>query len=458
MNLKKSVVVIGGGISGLAAAYYVKQASPDVNVTLFEASDRIGGKVRTVHRSGFTIETGPEGYMEGKLTLTRLIKDIGLENYLIPAHSGTYSVFVNGRLRVMPKGTVMGIPTKMLPMVTTGLVSPLGKARAAMDLFIPRVYSGHDLSVKEFFERRLGGELVSNMVEPLLAGIYNGELSDMSLEMTLPQFVSIEKKYRSLILGMKSFRHPGKKQVSGQATRRFLSLSCGLDVLVDKLAAAVDRIELQTAVKHVQSGRVILKDGTEKQANAIILATTPRALGPLLDTDAAWQLSHDKCASTATVALAFQNRQPVCTNETGYVVSRKEGLRITACSRMSNKWPYTVPENTSLIRSYVGTADHSEMVCASDETITQAVLDDLRRSEALEDPLFSVVTRQIDNMPQYTVGHRQRVAEFEQALAACEGIFACGATLHGVGLPDCVDHACHVAAEVSTFLNRDKVG
>jgi protoporphyrinogen oxidase len=457
MSEKKKVIIVGAGISGLAAVYYVKKQVPEAQVTLLESSDRIGGKIRTVRRDGFVIECGPEGYMARKPTLTNLIKEVGLGDRLIHSNSGTYYIYVNKQLRQMPKGSVMGIPTKMLPMVTSGLISPAGKLRAALDLFIPHVYRDKDISLREFFEKRLGSELVTNMIEPLLSGIYNGDLADMSLEATLPQFAAIEKKYRSLILGMKSIQPPKQAGATKKSAGRFLSLSCGLDVLVDKLASFADEIRTNTPVAHIGSGKVTLADGTDLKADAIILAASPNQFGPLLNFPEAWNLSNDKRTTTATVALAFKKDAVETPDGTGYVVSRKEGLNITACSWMDHKWPYTAPKDCTLVRTYVGTAENADIVGENDKVIEQKALADLRKVGKVGTPLFSVISRQIDNMPQYTVNHNQRVQAFEQTLTKINGVYACGAMLHGVGLPDCTDNAMHVAEDVSNQLKNHEM-
>ncbi|MCO7175740.1 protoporphyrinogen oxidase [Sporolactobacillus kofuensis] len=453
---QQKVIIIGAGISGLAAAFYIKKRKPEAKVTVLEASGRIGGKIKTVRRDGFVIECGPEGYMARKPALTNLINDIGLGDQLVHSGTGTYYIYVNHQLRKMPAGSVMGIPTKLLPMVTTGLVSPWGKLRAALDLLIPHVYRDKDISLKEFFERRLGSELVTNMIEPLLSGIYSGNLADMSLEATLPQFAAIEKKHRSLILGMKSIQPPKQAGTPKKRSGQFLSLSCGLDVLTEKLASYADEIRLNTPVAHVAPRSVTLEDGTVMNADAIILATSPKQFGPLLDFSEAWSLTNDKRTSTASVAFAFNKNEVEPIDGTGYVVSRKEGLTITACSFMDRKWSYAAPENGTLIRTYVGTADNASIVEESDEVIEKKALADLRKIGNIGTPLFSVITRQIDTMPQYTVNHNQRVQAFEDALEKMSGVYACGAMLHGVGLPDCVDTAMHVAEKAAKALTDEE--
>ena len=173
----------------MAAAYYAKQAG--AHVTLYEASDRIGGKIKTVYRDGFVLECGPDGYMARKPTLTELITELGLDDDLVRSMTGTSYIYVRNRLRQMPAGSVMGIPTKFWPMVKTDLFTWRGKFRAGMDLVLPRVYAGSDISLDTFFRARLGSEVVEAMIEPLLSGIYNGTLDDMSIESTFPQFITI---------------------------------------------------------------------------------------------------------------------------------------------------------------------------------------------------------------------------------------------------------------------------
>ncbi|MCL1631634.1 protoporphyrinogen oxidase [Sporolactobacillus sp. CPB3-1] len=452
MTEHQKVIIIGAGISGLATACYMKQKLPKVQITVLEASDRIGGKIKTIHRDGFIIECGPEGFLTRKPALTQLIKAIGLNNQLVHSGAGANYIYVNKQLRKMPKGSVMGVPTKLLPMATTSLISPFGKIRALMDLLIPHVYHGQDLSLRTFFEKRLGTEVVSNMIEPLLSGIYSGSLSDMSLEATLPQFAAIEKKHRSLILGMKSLRSPKMADTPKKSTGQFLSLSCGLQGLVERLASYPDDIKLNTPVASIQSGQVTLGNGEVLNADAIILAASPKQYGPLLDFPEAWSLTHDKRTSTATVAFAFKKEDVGAFDGNGYVVAREEGLHITACSFMNHKWAFAAPENHVLIRTYVGTADDSSIVEKSDAEIEQIALADLRTIIKLGTPLFSVITRQVDNMPQYTVNHNQRIQAFEDALTKIDGVFACGALLHGVGLPDCAATALHTAEQAATYL------
>ncbi|WP_214830782.1 protoporphyrinogen oxidase [Exiguobacterium sp. s56] len=439
MNGLNKIAIIGGGITGMAAAYYAKQAG--AHVTLYEASDRIGGKIKTVYRDGFVLECGPDGYMARKPTLTELITELGLDDDLVRSMTGTSYIYVRNRLRQMPAGSVMGIPTKFWPMVKTDLFTWRGKFRAGMDLVLPRVYAGSDISLDTFFRARLGSEVVEAMIEPLLSGIYNGTLDDMSIESTFPQFITIEQKTRSLILGMKALTPPVQAGVKPREAGKFLSLGQGLGVLIEALRPSIDRLCLGTRVAAVRPHEVVLEDGTVESFDGIVLATSPNALGPLLGLPEAERLSSLKRTSSITVLAAFEKADVEALDGTGYVIAKSEGNALTACSWMHKKWPHMAPENKALLRVYIGSAFVPDLLTESDETIADFALRELRKIQHVGNPIFTRVERHVDTMPQYEVGHKQYVRAFEETLSSLDGVEACGAILHGVGLPDCVDSA-----------------
>ncbi|TCI67044.1 MULTISPECIES: protoporphyrinogen oxidase [Exiguobacterium] len=439
MNGLNKIAIIGGGITGMAAAYYAKQAG--AHVTLYEASDRIGGKIKTVYRDGFVLECGPDGYMARKPTLTELITELGLDDDLVRSMTGTSYIYVRNRLRQMPAGSVMGIPTKFWPMVKTDLFTWRGKFRAGMDLVLPRVYAGSDISLDTFFRARLGSEVVEAMIEPLLSGIYNGTLDDMSIESTFPQFITIEQKTRSLILGMKALTPPVQAGVKPREAGKFLSLGQGLGVLIEALRPSIDRLCLGTRVAAVRPHEVVLEDGTVESFDGIVLATSPNAIGPLLGLPEAERLSSLKRTSSITVLAAFEKADVEALDGTGYVIAKGEGNALTACSWMHKKWPHMAPENKALLRVYIGSAFVPDLLTESDETIADFALRELRKIQHVGNPIFTRVERHVDTMPQYEVGHKQYVRAFEETLSSLDGVEACGAILHGVGLPDCVDSA-----------------
>lgn len=423
----------------MAAAYYAKQAG--AHVTLYEASDRIGGKIKTIYRDGFVLECGPDGYMARKPTLTELITELGLDDDLVRSITGTSFIYVRNRLRQMPAGSVMGIPTKFWPMVKTDLFTWRGKFRAGMDLVLPRVYAGSDISLDTFFRARLGSEIVEAMIEPLLSGIYNGTLDDMSIESTFPQFITIEQKTRSLILGMKALTPPVQAGVKSREAGKFLALGQGLGVLIEALRPSIDRLCLETRVAAVRPHEVVLEDGTVESFDGIVLATSPNALGPLLGLPEAERLSSLKRTSSITVLAAFEATDVEALDGTGYVIAKGEGNALTACSWMHKKWPHMAPENKALLRVYIGSAFVRDLLTESDDTIADFALRELRKIQHVGIPIFTRVERHVDTMPQYEVGHKQYVRAFEETMSSLDGVEACGAILHGVGLPDCVDSA-----------------
>ncbi len=423
----------------MAAAYYAKQAG--AHVTLYEASDRIGGKIKTIYRDGFVLECGPDGYMARKPTLTELITELGLDDDLVRSMTGTSFIYVRNRLRQMPAGSVMGIPTKFWPMVKTDLFTWRGKFRAGMDLVLPRVYAGSDISLDTFFRARLGSEIVEAMIEPLLSGIYNGTLDDMSIESTFPQFITIEQKTRSLILGMKALTPPVQAGVKSREAGKFLALGQGLGVLIEALRPSIDRLCLGTRVAAVRPHEVVLEDGTVESFDGIVLATSPNALGPLLGLPEAERLSSLKRTSSITVLAAFEATDVEALDGTGYVIAKGEGNALTACSWMHKKWPHIAPENKALLRVYIGSAFVRDLLTESDDTIADFALRELRKIQHVGTPIFTRVERHVDTMPQYEVGHKQYVRAFEETMSSLDGVEACGAILHGVGLPDCVDSA-----------------
>ena len=446
MNRLNQIAIIGGGIAGLAAAHYAKEAG--AHVTLFEAQERLGGKIKTIYRDGFTLETGPDGYMARKPTLTSLITDLGLEDQLVRSKTGTSYIYVRQQLRQMPAGSVMGIPTKFWPIVKTDLFTWRGKFRAGLDLVIPRVYEGEDISLDRFFRTRLGSEVVDTMIEPLLSGIYNGTLDDMSIESTFPQFITIEQKTRSLILGMKALTPPVQAGVKPREAGKFLSLQQGLGVLIEALRPSIDRLYTETKVAAVRPHEVTLADGTTESFDGIILATSPNALGPILGLPEAEKLSELKRTSSITVLAAFDEKEVTSLDGTGYVIAKAEGNALTACSWMHKKWPHMAPKHKALLRVYIGSEFVPDLLTESDEAIADFALRELRKIQHVGTPIFTKVERHIDTMPQYEVGHKQYVRAFEEQLSTLDGIEACGAILHGVGLPDCVDSAKQAVSRV----------
>jgi oxygen-dependent protoporphyrinogen oxidase len=470
---KQKVVIIGGGITGLASAFYLQKAIREHNlpmeIQLIEASHRLGGKMQTVVRDGYTIERGPDSFLARKTSIIRLAKEVGMDDQLIPNSTGKSYVLVNEKLHSMPGGSIMGIPTEIGPFITTGLFSIPGKLRAAADFILPRSESGKDQSLGEFFRRRLGNEVVENLIEPLLSGIYAGDIDHLSLMSTFPQFYEVEQKYRSLIMGMKrSTPAQPKKPESKEKTKgAFLTFKTGLQSFAEAIEAMLDaksilkghRVDKITKVQ--QKYEIYLNNGETVKADCII-AATPHKVTQMMFSDYSFFDPFKSVPSTsvATVALAFPKEAiKKDIDGTGFVVSRNSDYSITACTWTHKKWVHSTPEGKVLLRCYVGRAGDETIVDLSDDQIIKIVLDDLKKTmDITMNPEFSLVSRWNNAMPQYTVGHKQRLtAILEQVKGELPGVFLAGSSYGGVGIPDCIDQGEAAVQNVLDYLKVNNI-
>ncbi len=465
------VVVIGGGITGLTAAYYLQKEARekglDIKCTLLEASHRLGGKVQTVERDGFVIERGPDSFLARKKSASRLVNEVGLGDKLVNNTAGKSYVLVNGKLHPMPGGSIMGIPTQIGPFITTGLFTPFGKLRAAMDFVLPRTPDEGDQSLGQFFRRRLGDEVVENLIEPLLSGIYAGDIDQLSLMSTFPQFYQVEQKYRSLILGMKQTTPP-KPKPSGETNSapkgQFLTVTSGLQSFIDAIEAKLEPGTVFKGIKveciEKQSSHYVIKlnNGKEITADSVVVATPHHVTQSIFNQYSFFDSFKEMpSTSVATVAMAFPEEAiKKDIDGTGFVVSRNNDYIITAVTWTHKKWPHTTPEGKVLLRCYVGKAGDEAIVDQSDEEIVKVVLDDLNKTMNITDqPEFSIVTRWKDAMPQYTVGHKDRIESVKKNVAEqLPGVFLAGSSYEGLGLPDCIDQGEEAVNKVLEYLKE----
>ncbi|WP_342508778.1 protoporphyrinogen oxidase [Sporosarcina sp. FSL K6-2383] len=465
----KKVVIVGGGITGLSAAFYMQKEAREkglpLDVLLIEASHRLGGKIQTVRRDGFVIERGPDSFLIRKKSVGLLAEDLGIEDQLVKNATGQAYVFVNGVLHPIPGGSVMGIPTEITPFLKTGLFSWAGKIRAAGDFVLPRSAIQGDQSLGGFFRRRFGGEIVDNLIEPLLSGVYAGDIDHMSLQSTFPQFYEVEKKHRSLILGMKKTTPRQLPQKNSHSTKKegvFHTFRNGLETLVEAIEQQLEPGSVMKgvrteAIESVGNKTIIdLNDGRKVEADAVILTTGHEMASHLFAPHGLLQdLGQIPTTSVATVALAFPASSVVQDKEgTGFLVSRNSDYSITACTWTHRKWPTSTPEGKVLIRAFVGRVGEEAIVDLPDAEIEKIVLADLSKIINITgNPDFTIVTRWKKDRPQYRVGHKQRIEAARTELQAkFPHVKLAGASYNGVGLPDCIDQGRAAVREIMDEL------
>lgn len=462
-SVVKRVIVIGGGISGLVAAHRLVERSAlehrPVEIILLEASSRTGGILRTHRRDGFLMEGGPDAFISEKPAALALAKRIGLEERLIETNEAHRRSFIvrDGRLHAVPEGFQLLAPTRFLPFITSGIFSWSGKARMALDLFLPRRKGANerDESLAEFVRRRLGREALERMAQPMVGGIYTADPERLSLLATMPRFLEMECKHRSLLCAMwKQRRRLSAEKVrstSGARYSLFLSFDEGMQVLADRLASRLPDglVRLKSKVDALafdEAARTwkIRANGDETMtADAVCIALPAYGAAHLLrqqDEALARELDAIPYASTATVNLAFKREDiPHPLNGFGFVVPLVERRAILACTFSSRKFTGRAPEGHALLRAFVGGALQPEMFALDEEeTVTRvrADLSDLLKIE--EQPLFTVVEKWPRSMAQYHVGHLDLVERIRKRAGAYGTLQLAGNAYTGAGVPDCV--------------------
>ena len=465
------VVVIGAGLSGLAAAHRIHERSKairrPVEVAVLEAKDRVGGVIWTDRKGGFTLEGGPDSFITNKPWGLDLCRRLGLGEQLIETEASHRRSFVvrNGQLAPVPEGFVLMAPHRILPILTTPVLSWRGKLRLLMDLVIPRRDDDVEESLASFVRRRLGKEALERLVQPLVGGIYTGDPNDLSLKATLPQYLAMEREHGSLIRAAwrQNAQQRGSKehlrQASGARYGMFVSLADGMDVLPRTLANALPpgTIRTSTPVRRLSRNGaaspwlIELLDGPPMEANAVIVTTEAHATARMLDHEdpsLALQLRAIPYASSVIANIAFRRDQiqhPL--DGFGVVVPATEGRSILAVSFSNVKFPTRAPAGTVLMRVFIGGATRPELFDLDD-----SALRDLIRMElgeligAAGDPLLLELARHPRAMPQYVLGHLEKVEAIRRKLVRHPRLFLTGIAFDGVGIPDCI-HGAETTAD-----------
>jgi oxygen-dependent protoporphyrinogen oxidase len=466
------LVVVGGGITGLAAAYraveLARERSSELELTLVEARERLGGTIATERTSGFLVEGGPDSFLSEKPWALALCRRLGVEQRLVRTDDRFRKVFVwrAGRLHPLPDGFQLLAPTKLGPFMKSSLFSWPGKLRMALDLVIPRGTSD-DESLGAFVRRRLGREALERVAQPLVAGIYTADPDDLSLSATMPRFSELERRERSIIRALwRANRRAPQSGTSGARWSLFVTFQNGMEEMVGSIASrlppgAVVLKERADGIERSGTGwRVTGGLGPAREADHVIVGCEAYGASRLLryvDPALATLLGEIPYASSATVSLGYRRADiPHPLDGFGIVVPQSERRAVFACTFSSVKYPGRAPEGHVLLRCFVGGALNESILDSDDPALVAAARKEL--SEALgvtAEPVLSRVARWTKAMPQYHVGHAGRVETIERCASALPGLHLAGGAYHGVGIADCV-RSGEAAAERVFGVDSDR--
>ena len=449
------LVVVGGGITGLAAAHHALELARErriaLELTLVEARERLGGTIATERAGGLLIEAGPDSFLSEKPWALALCRRLGLEDRLARTDDRYRKVFVwhAGRLHPLPDGWELLAPTRLAPFLSSRLFSWPGTLRMAFDLVLPRGIAD-DESLGAFVRRRLGREALERVAQPLVAGIYTADPDDLSLTATMPRFAELEKQERSIILGLRRARRRARETgVSGARWSLFVTLKEGMEDLVAALATRLQpgTVLLKQRVAGVERRgdrwRVATAEGADLDADRVIVATESHAAARMLryvDPTLATLLAEIPYASSATVTLGYRRADvPHPLDGFGFVVPRTEKRALLACTFSSVKYAGRAPEGDVLLRAFVGGALNEAVLELDDAPLVMRARAELREALGITAaPALARVFRWPKAMPQYHVGHLARVETIERRAGALPGLDLAGGAYRGVGISDCV--------------------
>ena len=467
------VAVIGGGISGLAAAHRLITAGACEagTVTLIEAAPHLGGKVITECNDGFVFESGPDSFVSGKGAVLNLAAELGITDRVISSraeHRGA-SVWSRGRLHPLPEGLLLMAPSRVSPVLRSPVLSVKGRLRVLGDLLLPRGPSG-DQSLEQFVVRRLGREMLERIAEPLVAGVHSAEPSSMSLAASFPRFLDMERSHRSLILAAReAAKTAAFDRVSGGGFSYFASFKDGMGELSDALAKSLSGVAVKagrgvtrlTGSNRSRGFRLTLDDGSEVHARGVILATPARETAALLSfvvPAASSLVAGIKQVATATVTLVYRASDVPGLTGSGFVVPAVERRRIMGASYLSRKWKGRVPNpNFEMVRVFVGGSQGQELAMSGEARLLAVAREELAGILGVTaDPLLATTRAWAGGLHQYTLGHLERMREIETALSAYPSLKVAGAGFYGIGLNECVQSGRNAAdAVLGALRDRD---
>lgn len=499
-----NVTIVGGGLTGLTAAYYLGHAKPDWTITLYEQAPRFGGKIQTQRVDDFVVELGPDSYLGRKTEMTDLIHDLGLGDTLVSNETGQAFVYDKGSIHPIPGGSIMGIPTEMMPFVKATLISWPGKLRAGLDYFKKpyQLDKNGDVSIGHFFQYHLGQEMMDKLIEPLLAGIYGGDIYKISLLSTFPHFIQVEQKYGNMVKGMMAAKmghskagvtkaakgavaegdvpragkgtmtdrqfesHEAKstKAQADMANRKgtaaqsgmFRQLTGGLESVITAIVEAMpSNVTLHTSalvsdIRYTdgQYALDIVKrnaDQVTANANQVIICTPPATYNQWFKDDAGFNFLRSMEQSSCAIAIMAFDKATFDGDlkGSGLLITRNTDTPLTACTILNQKWPQTTPDDKIVLRVFIGKPGNDVVEHLNDEELSELAIKEIQRIMSFStQPEWVRINRLIHCMPQYNVGHRAGItAVREHVTKHYPNLHLIGTPFDGIGIPDGVKQA-----------------
>ena len=455
----KTVLILGGGITGLSTAYELEKQineQEEVNIILADASSKLGGKIRTEKQDDFIMETGADSIVSRKIVPTGIIEELGIQDEVVYNSVGTSYLFVDGTLKQIPADSVFGIPASIRALVESELVSAEGKVEALKDYYTnDRKFTGTD-SIGEFLSYYLGKELTEKQIAPVLSGVYSGNLNDLSIQSTMPYLLEYKERYGSILKGIEK----NKERFLGNNEKKFLSFQNGLSTIIGAFEKQLTRTEIMLSHEAVEivslDNQYVVRfnNGSEVTADYVVLSIPHNKAEKLFVNEQIIDAFSDfQMNSIITVYLGFKVPDEILPeNGTGFITTPNESLICGACTWTSRKWKHTSKNGNLLVRLFYKNnhprfAEIKEM---GNEELIDLALSDLEKSLQLnEKPIVSNITKWMNQMPTYQKSHPETVEKLEKILENdFPGIFIAGCSYYGAGIPDCIENGRETAKKV----------
>lgn len=452
------VVVVGGGISGLASAFFLEHFAHlnrgQIEVVLLEGQPRLGGAIQSFRNQEFLIEGGPDSFITQKPGGMELVRALGLEPRLVQTRDEYRRTFVAAGtcLRTLPPEFVLLAPANPLPVLFSDLLTLRGKLRMLLDLVVPGRGSNEDESVASFVRRRLGQEVLDRVAQPMVGGIYLADAEELSLAATLPQFLDFERRHGSVIRALKAQRRLTQAPTTtGARWSLFASFDAGMQVLIDALKESLrwTRISVGKKVSKIDNERgwcVQCADGEVLRADAVVLSTPATIAASILSSrfsNLRSELEQIPMTPSVTISLAYREADvgPLPPGF-GLVVPRTEGKKLWACTLVHQKYPNRAPSGAVLLRCFYGGRQDGALLELDDSELMALAAREIQTWIPLRgEPLLTLVQRHPHGMPLYRVGHLDRVKRIDEIVSAVPGLALAGNAYRGVGIPDCIQSA-----------------